>query len=60
MLLSALRARDGGHHPGLGAEGEHPDDVERQPIGGGQRVEPVFLVQFRDHDVRGRFPAPGP
>ena len=59
-LLSALRPGDGGHHPGLGAAGGHPDDAGQQPLAGRQRAGPAALSGFGRRDVLRGFRPPFP
>ena len=49
--LFALRCDERGHHAGLGAVGDHADDVEEQAFGHGQGVELLGFGEFGDADM---------
>ena len=59
MGLLALRLHDGKHHAGLGAVGDHADDVEEEALARRQGVELFGFVEVAGPAVPGHPPAAG-
>ena len=53
MGLLALRLHEGKHHAGLGAVGDHPDEVEEEALTHGQGIALLGFVEVAGTAVRG-------